>query len=389
MNFRLEVFTIMLKEDYAAHYREMSARIRAEEGAGLDDNIHDFYQNGNLWALSWLGHLASVEAALYDYSNDQKHLQAVKKILKLFASVRREMIRRFYEGSLAFCQREEKQEAVKGPLSNPLDLQPEGRTDPELFPIIETLFSYTPFMRALKIIGREAFSDEEWQEAEALSFAHVEYLFRDYEWGCHNRAALRGISMLLFGLLFPEHARAEDCIRAADNFFELSLGEWSIEDATSYLGIWCNCIAEYTQYRGIWNFRIEGILSYYAHYFLAMLLPSGGLPEFGDSRFDSGTSSCLALGFTELMAKKLRSPVLKYSAERQFKNMTEHLTMDNGVQYERGLTNAFLWGDDSITAEEPNLLSCEVLEDLVGKKVVFRDSWEDRKSTRLNSSHTS
>ncbi|MFR1358390.1 MAG: hypothetical protein ACLSBB_14290 [Ruthenibacterium lactatiformans] len=33
--------------------------------------------------------------------------------------------------------------------------------------------------------------------------------------------------------------------------------------------------------------------------------------------------------------------------------------------------------DDSIQPEEPGLLSCEVLDELVGKKAVFRDGWRE------------
>ena len=108
-----------------------------------------------------------------------------------------------------------------------------------------------------------------------------------------------------------------------------------------------------------------------------MLLPSGGLPEFGDTRFDSGTSTCLSLGAMELMAKRHNDGVLKYAIERQFRNMVKNRTMDNGVQYRQGMTNAFMGPDDSIQPEEPGLLSCEVLDELVGKKAVFRDGWRE------------
>ena len=39
-------------------------------------------------------------------------------------------------------------------------------------------------------------------------------------------------------------------------------------------------------------------------------------------------------------------------------------------------TDAFRWADDAIHAKPPVSLSQEVLEDVVGKKVAFRDGWE-------------
>ena len=242
----------------------------------------------------------------------------------------------------------------------------ENDTDPWHFQVVETIFSFTPVLRGLYIIGRDAFTQAEWNRLETLCYAEINHIFRDCEWGRHNRATLRAIALLLFARLFPQNASAARCLKLADMLFEDSLGNWSIEDATSYLGLWVNSIAEYTQYRGVWNFRIEQILSYYCHYYTAMLLPSGGLPEFGDTRFDSGTSTCLSLGAMELMAKRHNDGVLKYAIERQFRNMVKNRTMDNGVQYERGMTNAFVWADDSIQPEEPGLLSCEVLDELVG-----------------------
>jgi hypothetical protein len=46
------------------------------------------------------------------------------------------------------------------------------------------------------------------------------------------------------------------------------------------------------------------------------------------------------------------------------------------------LTDACRWADDSIAAKAPGSLSQDVLDDLVGKKIVFRDGWQ-RESTMM------
>lgn len=367
----------MLKQEYAKHIAEMSRRVRCEEGKELEKYKKDFFETGNTWALSWLGHLTVLDAVMYHDTGKEEWLEKVREDLEIFLSVQDELVERYKNGSLPFLYREEEGKPVEGPSSNPLEVLEENETNPWKFQVVETIFSFTPVLRALYIIGKDSFSREEWDRLEILCYAEINHIFRDCEWGRHNRATLRAIALLLFGKLFPQNAAAKTCLKLADMLFEDSLGNWSVEDATSYLGLWLNSIAEYTQYRGVWNFRIEQILSYYCHYYTAMLLPSGGLPEFGDTRFDSGTSSCLSLGAMELMAKRHRDGVLKYAIERQFRNMIQNQTMDNGVQYERGMTNAFVWADDSIEPVEPELLSCEVLDELVGKKVVFRDGWKE------------
>ena len=367
----------MLKQEYAWHISEMSNRVRCEEWAELEKNKEDFFETGNTWALSWLGHLTVLDAAMYHYTGKAEWLERVKECLGIFFSVQDELVQRYEDGSLPFIYKQEDGKPIEGPSKNPLEVLEENDTDPWHFQVVETIFSFTPVLRGLYIIGRDAFTQAEWNRLETLCYAEINHIFRDCEWGRHNRATLRAIALLLFARLFPQNASAARCLKLADMLFEDSLGNWSIEDATSYLGLWVNSIAEYTQYRGVWNFRIEQILSYYCHYYTAMLLPSGGLPEFGDTRFDSGTSTCLSLGAMELMAKRHNDGVLKYAIERQFRNMVKNRTMDNGVQYERGMTNAFVWADDSIQPEEPGLLSCEVLDELVGKKAVFRDGWRE------------
>lgn len=51
----------MLKQEYAQHIAEMSQRVRCEEWAELEKNKEDFFETGNTWALSWLGHLTVLD----------------------------------------------------------------------------------------------------------------------------------------------------------------------------------------------------------------------------------------------------------------------------------------------------------------------------------------
>lgn len=369
----------MLKQEYARHIEEMSQRVRREEWMDMKKYRRDFFKTGNTWGFSWLGHLTALDASMFAYTKDEKWLAKTKECLAVYLSLQDELVQRFEAGTFEFVKNADAETGspITGPPQNPLEVAQDAEINPWHLQVAETIFSFTPVLRALYIVGSEHFSPQEWQRLEILCYAEINHIFHDCEWGRHNRATLRAVAILLFAKLFPSNECSPFCIKLADSLFFDSLGNWSVEDATSYLGLWLNSIAEYTQYSGIWNFRIEQIITYYCHYYTAMLLPSGGLPEFGDTRFDSGTSSMLSLGAMELMAKKHGDGVLKYVIERQFRNMVRNLTMDNGVQYERGMTNAFVWADDSVPPTEPNLLSCEVLEELVGKKVVFRDGWDE------------
>lgn len=341
----------MKKREYAEFLIWYTEKLRAAQLPSWEQQKQAFLQEYNVWGISWPGHLAHMEAALYLATKEEKYLIQVKEITLLLCDLQEEL-------------------AAQTP------------KDPYRVEIMECMFSFTPLMMALRAVGKQAFTAAEWTRVERLCYAEVCNIFFDCEWGRHNRCTLRAIALLVFGQLFPEHQDSTRALELSHRLMADSLGSWSIEDATSYLGLWVTCLTEYTQYTGVWNFRIEQILSYYSHYFASMLLPSGGLPEFGDSRFDSATSSALTYSAMELIASRHKDGFLKYAIERQFRNMVENSTMDNDSQFSRGIADALAFADDSVEPQPPNVASCEVLEELVGKKIVFRSGW-DKNSTYL------
>ena len=92
----------MLKQEYAQHIAEMSQRVRCEEWAELEKNKEDFFETGNTWALSWLGHLTVLDAAMYHYTGKAEWLERVKECLGIFFSVQDELVQRYEDGSLPF-----------------------------------------------------------------------------------------------------------------------------------------------------------------------------------------------------------------------------------------------------------------------------------------------
>ena len=87
----------MLKKEYARHIAEMSEKVRMEEGAGLQKNKEEFFETGNIWALSWLGHLTALDAVMYNDTGDTKWLGRTKEDLGVFLSVQDELVRRYQD----------------------------------------------------------------------------------------------------------------------------------------------------------------------------------------------------------------------------------------------------------------------------------------------------
>ena len=160
----------MLKQEYAQHIAEMSQRVRCEEWAELEKNKEDFFETGNTWALSWLGHLTVLDAAMYHYTGKAEWLERVKECLGIFFSVQDELVQRYEDGSLPFIYKQEDGKPIEGPSKNPLEVLEENDTDPWHFQVVETIFSFTPVLRGLYIIGRDAFTQAEWNRLETLCY---------------------------------------------------------------------------------------------------------------------------------------------------------------------------------------------------------------------------
>ena len=84
----------------------------------------------------------------------------------------------------------------------------------------------------------------------------------------------------------------------------------------------------------------------------------------------------LHIAIFEKGAAVYRDPVMKWAAQSILRTVTSRTdTMGVGESY--SLTDAFRWSDESIVPARPTSLSQDVLDDVIGKKVVFRNGWAD------------
>ncbi len=355
----------MAKKEYASYLVSLADILAAEQFPGFEEARRTFFSTGDFNGLNWLGHLIDMEGTLYLYNRDEKHLHSCNKALFLLFEVQDDLICEkpvFAESGNTFI------EAVKG----------SGFTkDYTVMPVIEIAFSFGPALKTLcRLFKAGVYNAAERARIEKLCICEITSLFNEAEWGTHNRCVLRGVMLNCFSEMFPENAMSEMAANLSKRLFEQNVGRWSIEDANGYSAIWINALSEYIVAKGIWHVSVDAVMGYYANYFASLILPWGGFPEYGDSRFDMGTDSLLALSAIELVAARHKDGFLKYAAEKIFKNVSENKTLDTGFQATRGLTNALLWSDDGISPTEPEFLSCEALCDMIGKKIVYRSGWD-------------
>lgn len=111
----------------------------------------------------------------------------------------------------------------------------------------------------------------------------------------------------------------------------------------------------------------------YAHYFLHLMSPAGMIPDFGDADWMSNWQRFLV--FFEAAAKHYKDPGMKWAAAVIARTFIDFGGATNiGLAY--NLLDCYLWGSDDVPVQEPESLSKEVMEDVQGKKIVFRNGWE-------------
>ena len=194
------------------------------------------------------------------------------------------------------------------------------------------------------------------------------------EWGPMNRAMLRAEGLELAAQGVPDHPNAATWRRLSRALAADSWNRWEEEDAQVYHPVWVSSLIRYSDAIGDDSLFEGPVFRYYFDYFLQLLSPAGMVPEFGDARWNSnwaGFVACLERG-----AARYGRGDLKWGARRIAEAMLEVYVDGVGIRAGQQLADACRWADDSIAAEAPPARSREVLEDLVGKKIVFRDGWD-------------
>ena len=345
----------IISELEAKNFGSFAEKAEAERRRFLDDG--GTWSLGANWTLSFLAPLAGLEASLYYASIDEKYLARFKEIILFLCGVREELAELVKNGGA--------RQQVKWAEDNCYSL------DPDDFPVMETMFSFLSILKALYFTGTDFLTEAERERVEKLCRAEISVVFVDRQWGRHNRAALRAIALLYFARAFPGHRDAETALRYSRELISESAGCYSIEDAGGYLAIWLTCVSEYVQFENLWDFRAEQTLGYYARFFAASLMPNGGVPEFGDSRFDT-QDAVSYLSVIELVAARRRDGALAYAAAKIHRHITEDMTLSASSMAERGLFNSYLWADGSVAPVEYPEKSAELLDEDIGKKMVFR-----------------
>lgn len=159
--------------------------------------------------------------------------------------------------------------------------------------------------------------------------------------------------------------------KLSHTLIEDSRDRWSIEDAGTYFPIWFNTLIHYAEETKDTDFFQHPVTQYYFRYLRELISPMGVIPDYGDGRW--GSCWGLLLSCLEAGVAAYQDGEMKAAAHRLFHAMS---ALDNGLSVLslkgiHGLVDSCLWADDGVMEIQKERESREVLEDVVGKKIVF------------------
>jgi len=249
-------------------------------------------------------------------------------------------------------------------------------------PPLPNFFTTMRYIRPYHILKTRNFlSDEDDALMTKTIKAGLDFLLQTQEWGPMNRSALRMETLGWALTALPDHPDASKWVVLYDALKQDNWGNWEIEDATVYHPVWLYALMGTAEASGETEklFKLPEMY-YYSHYFVNLMAPDGMIPDFGDARYLENWSRYLV--WFEGAAKQYNSAENKWAAETIANRFLKWENIhDTGLAII--LLDCYLYGSDDIVAAPPEDLSSEVMEDIQGKKVVFRNGWDESSTYML------
>lgn len=216
-------------------------------------------------------------------------------------------------------------------------------------------------------------------ERKILDSANRAYFYWT-EWGTMNHATQELVNSLAAAMkYFPNHPDSEKWRLKLEINVSANWGLWSIEDSQIYIAAWIKPMMQYAELMELEaEYYAMPMTKYYFDYLVQLMTPGCQIVEFGDGRYGRGYTWDWVISVLEKGASVYRDGRMKWAAHRIFEAHVKEL----GHIPRADICDAYFWADDSIQEVVPSDPSRLVLEDYVGKKVVFRSGW-DPKATYL------
>lgn len=204
------------------------------------------------------------------------------------------------------------------------------------------------------------------------------FLMHYPEWGPMNRAILRAETFYYSSLALPDYPDAPKWKRMAKILSRDSYQNWEEEDAAGYHSVWMLSLLRLADITNDPDFYRSAIPRYYFDYFAHLITPGGLIADFGDARWPSDWYRWIPI--FEKGAAVYKEPIYKWAVAQYWQYIQDNKLDPRGAYTALAFLDAYRWADESIQPEPPKSESRLVMEEIVGKKVLFRNG-TDRNST--------
>jgi hypothetical protein len=313
------------------------------------EDIFGYRAPGNLLEM------AAIYATLYDLEGKKKYAERAKEVLLTYGQYTKEF-------PVAISRR--KADYADG------------------VPALPDFFTTMRYLQAYDKLKNKGFlTTAEMTKIDDLIAQSLVYILRTQEWGAMNRSALRAETLSWAVKVLPNHAVSPMLKMYEQALLSDNWGQWEIEDASLYHAVWLYALMGSADAKGeMAELFKTPEMYFYSQYFLNLMSPQGMIPDFGDSHNFTNWNRWIV--FFEAAAKQYNSPEMKWAAT-VIANIFLDLTKPTSVGLGYMLLDAYRYGSDIIVPVSPKVLSEEVMEDMVGKKMVFRNGWEAASSYML------
>lgn len=300
-------------------------------------------------------YLAALSVNLYEITQEKKYLDRTKELLLYYGKYRDAYPPDFYKTRPEYGDR---------------------------LPALPNIFTFGKYVHAYAGLQKHGtLSKEDREVIEGNIAESADFLIHFQEWGPMNRAMLRAEALLYAAKVMPNHPHQQKWAMLGQAIADDNWGQWEIEDASGYNAIWLYALLGYASYvREDESLYKTPVMNYYFEYFLSLMCPAGIVPDFGDANWGSGWNRMIP--FFEKGAAVYNDPKLRWAAAQYFHKYLDPLPAKKSIFTALTLSDAYRWVNFELTAKPPTTGSQQVLDDIVGKKVVFRNGW-DKNSTYL------
>ena len=312
------------------------------------ENIFGYRSPGGLLEM------AAIYATLYEIEGKKKYAERAKDVLLTYGDYRSEY-------------------TIKG-----------SRREADYedgLPALPDFFTTMKYLRAFDILKNKGYlSGAEINKIEDMIVGSLVFILRTQEWGAMNRSALRAETLSWAIRVLPDHEVTPTLKTLEQALVSDNWGQWEIEDASLYHGVWVYALIGCADAKDELDklFKTPEMY-YYSQYFLHLMSPDMMIPDYGDAHRMVNWNRWIV--FFETAAKAYNDPEMKWAASAiANKYMNFSTTKSVGLGYM--MLDCYRYGSDDLEPKVPEELSEEVMEDIVGKKIVFRDGW-DKNSTYM------